>query len=202
MGCNYYARILPSENEKNTLKELIDKNAFKDIKYMTDEFYTVRSSDNRNGRIIHLGKASAGWQFLWNHNIIRIADGYMDENNKYVPRWKYDKVYDLNIDSIREFLSRPDVIIVSEYYKEGDTIGDKPFNDREIMTAEEFLDYALNKKGWTSKTYDEETNQKPSYIGYSESQQDILKHIGVEADGYQSDFIINGLRFFFCTDFT
>lgn len=202
MSCNFYARILPTEQEKKELKEYIDNNAFSDINFLTQKLYGNRELGNPEGRLIHLGKKSYRWKFLWDHNVLRLADGYMDENNKYVLQWKYDKVYDLNIESIRKFLSRSDVIIVDENYQENEPIDGVPVEERGIYTVDEFMEIATNPDGWTSKTYREETGRKDSDIYLTDEQRDIIRHLDVDYDSQYSDFTTkDGLRFFFCTDF-
>ena len=75
MGTNYYARIIPTKERKEKLKELIDSDDFRAIKEEIENLYgnyTDRESsyEDPNVRgIIHLGKRSGGWKFLWNPNI-------------------------------------------------------------------------------------------------------------------------------------
>lgn len=201
MGCNYYARILPSKEEKEALKDAIDRNAFSEVDSMSQYLYKKRESYNLMGRVIHLGKSSIGWKFLWNHNIYKVPNGKMVDG-KYVPDFRYDKIYDLNLDSIREFLNRDDVIIVSEDYIEGEQIDDRDFSDRNIMTTDEFIDFATSKDGWTSETYQKETGERSSYTYLTNDMKDIIKYVGANYKPNNSDFILNGLRFSLYTEFS
>lgn len=88
MGTNFYARIIPKEKDiDNTLKVI--KNYLIGINLNIDNDIIEEISQR-----IHLGKRSAGWQFLWQEN----SDYYQD-----------------NLKSIKKFLSRKDVIIYNEY---------------------------------------------------------------------------------------
>lgn len=54
-GCNYYARIVPSQDDKlNMINHIIN-----------DEFDELKEY---NTEPIHIGKYSAGWRFVFNHN--------------------------------------------------------------------------------------------------------------------------------------
>ena len=88
MGTNFYARIIPKKKDiDNTLKIIRNYLIGISLKIDTDPIYDM-------SEVIHLGKRSAGWQFLWQKN---------------------DKYYQDNLKSIKEFLSRKDVIIYDEY---------------------------------------------------------------------------------------
>ena len=95
MGTNYYARIIPSKERKEHLKQLIDENKFDEIQ---EEVNLMYGSDTQysNGAVIHLGKRSAGWKFLFNPN--------------------FEKYYPLTKEGLMNFLKRDDVIIYSEYF--------------------------------------------------------------------------------------
>ena len=82
MGTNFYARIIPKEDEKNELINKIVNNQFDEIEELTSELYGNRNEYTRKGNVIHLGKRSCGWKFLWNPNIIRYCDGYIDTETK------------------------------------------------------------------------------------------------------------------------
>lgn len=88
MGTNFYARIIPKKKDiDNTLKIIRNYLIGISLKIDTDPIYDM-------SEVIHLGKRSAGWQFLWQKN---------------------DKYYQDNLKSIKEFLSRKDIIIYDEY---------------------------------------------------------------------------------------
>ena len=71
MGTNYYAHRIPSKTKKELIKALIDTDSFHDITEQVNNIYgefNVDYGGNVSGGIIHLGKASWGWKFLWNPN--------------------------------------------------------------------------------------------------------------------------------------
>jgi TPP-dependent indolepyruvate ferredoxin oxidoreductase alpha subunit len=145
MGTNYYARIIPKEEDKQKLKDAIDNDRDDLVEDLVSELYSSRNEYTRKGNKIHLGKRSAGWKFLWNPNVIRYCDGYIDQETKeFIPVWKYDQVYPLTKQGITDFCNREDVIITDEY--------------GETFSAEEFLEMAFSwgqPNGLTGKTYEE-----------------------------------------------
>lgn len=99
MGTNFYARIIPKEEDIKRVHRIIDG-------YLTGNTLEIDDDILKDAvQKIHLGKRSSGWQFLW------------QDNPKY---------YQDNLESIKEFLSRDDVIIYNEY--------------EERFTLEKFLD--------------------------------------------------------------
>ena len=88
MGTNFYARRIPTQEEVAALHKCVDEIAMGicSVADMTDK---IELGDD-----IHLGKRSAGWQFHWQSN---------------------PEYYSDNLESIKEFLSRDDVVIVDEY---------------------------------------------------------------------------------------
>lgn len=63
MGCNYYARIIPTKERKKELSDAIKANDFHLIEQLTAEMYgrLERNFDNELiGGEVHLGKVSAG----------------------------------------------------------------------------------------------------------------------------------------------
>lgn len=192
MGTNFYARIIPKEDEKNELINKIVNNKFNEIEDLASELYGRRNEYTRRGNVIHLGKRSCGWKFLWNPNTIRYCDGYIDQETKeFIPVYKYDQVYPLTKQGITDFCSREDVIITDEY--------------GEQYTSEEFLEMAFSwgePDGWTSKTY-EDSQERSSYRSYywSEKHQrglwsekdEMWLDLGYNVEYY--DFESDGLRF-------
>lgn len=90
MGTNYYAVKKVTEEQKEKVISLIkDSN----LNMAKDELNELIKET-----IIHLGKSSFGWKFVFNHN-----------NKKY---------YELNKASIAEFLEQDDVHIEDEYGRE------------------------------------------------------------------------------------
>lgn len=192
MGTNFYARIIPKEEDKQKLIDFIKYNHFNVIEDLASELYGKRNEYTRRGNVIHLGKRSGGWKFLWNSNVIRYADGYLDENKQYVPVYKYDQVYPLTKQGITDFCNREDVVITDEY--------------GEQYTSEEFLEMAFSwgqPDGYTGKTYEESHKEESSYRNYywSEKYQrgmhtkddEMWFDLGYIVEYY--DFESDGLRF-------
>lgn len=99
MGTNYYARVIPKEENMKRVHRMIDD-------YLTGNLLEIDNDILKDAvQKIHLGKNSYGWQFIWQAN---------------------PKYYQDNLDSIKDFLSRKDVIIYNEY--------------GERYTVDEFLD--------------------------------------------------------------
>ena len=88
MGTNFYARSISTQEEVAALHKLVDDVAagVYSISSMIEEIEIVND--------IHLGKRSAGWQFNWE---------------------SHPEYYSDNLESIKEFLSRDDIVIVDEY---------------------------------------------------------------------------------------
>ena len=144
MGTNFYARIIPKEDEKNELINKIVNDKFNEIEDLASELYGERDRYTRKGNMIHLGKRSCGWKFLWNPNVIKYWDGYIDpETKEYVSVVKNDYVYPLTKQGITEFVMREDIIITDEYGEQQD--------------PKEFLEMAFSwgePDGWVGKTYE------------------------------------------------
>ena len=88
MGTNFYARIIPKEEDITYIIDKVNK-------YLKGLDLTLESIESTiDLKPIHLGKRSSGWQFLWENQ----PDYFKD-----------------NLESIKEFLSRKDVIIYDEY---------------------------------------------------------------------------------------
>lgn len=199
MGTNFYARIIPKEEDKQTLIDFIKYNHFNVIEDLASELYGRRNEYTRKGNVIHLGKRSSGWKFLWNPNVIKYADGYIDDNNQYVPVFKYDYVYPLTKQGITDFCNREDIIITDEY--------------GEQYTSEEFLEMAFSwgqPDGYTGKTYEESHKEDSCYKNYywSEKYQrgmpsrndEMWFDLGYIVEYY--DFEADGLRFSTSIDFS
>lgn len=182
MGTNYYARIIPKEEDKQKLLDAINNNQYDIIEDLASELYGNRNEYSRKGNVIHLGKRSCGWKFLWNSNVIRYANGYIDDNNQYIPVFKYDYVYPLTKQGITDFCNREDVIITDEY--------------GEQHTSKEFLEMAFSwgeQDGLTSKEYQE--NPKYNAPPYFECKRETEKweNLGFKVEYYE--FESDGLRF-------
>ena len=184
MGTNFYARIIPKEEDKQMLINAIKNDNYDFVTDLVSELYGNRNEYTRRGSVIHLGKRSAGWKFLWNSNVIYYCDGYLDKETKeFVPVWKFDTVYPLTHQGITDFVMRDDVIVFDEY--------------NEVQDKEEFLEMAFNwnaKDGLTSKEYQENPKYNASpYYGLDEREAKKWKDFGVKVDYY--DFESDGLRF-------
>lgn len=197
MGTNYYARILPKKEDRLKLINLIVNDKSDEIIELASELYGRRDEYTRKGNVIHLGKRSCGWKFLWNPNVIRYADGYLDENKEYVLVYKYDYVYPLTKQGITDFVMREDVIITDEYGERQD--------------PKEFLEMAFSwgePDGYTGKTYEESHKGETGYRNYywSEKYQRgmhtkddemwfdlgyIVEYYNFEADGLRFSTSIN-----------
>lgn len=101
MSTNYYAQILPTQEEKDQLKKYIDENDIDNILPLANKLYSYNYyNDKCKHNALHLGKRSSGWQFLWCHN--------------------YSNYYDLTKQSLHDFIFRNDVIIYNEYGEQQD----------------------------------------------------------------------------------
>lgn len=193
MGTNFYARIIPKEDEKNELINKIVNNQFDEIVDLASALYGERNEYTRKGNVIHLGKRSCGWKFLWNPNVIKYWDGYIDpETKEYVSVNGYDYVYPLTKQGITDFCNRKDVVITDEY---GTT-----------YDSEDFLKMAFSwgqPDGYTGKTYEESHKEDSCYRNYywSEKYQRGMRSkddemwfdLGYIVEYY--DFESDGLRF-------
>lgn len=198
MGTNYYIKQKPLVNDVNRLVSLIEDTLdnqdinYQEIKDLVDELYDERTPFNLNGRVIHIGKNSVGWKFLWNPNIIEIPNyNYTYDGKKItVTSSTYDKVYELTKESIREFIMRPENILIDEY-------GD-------IQDKEDFLDWAFNKDGLDSESYAEKYNNESRRSEYPETErQKMWKDLGFTFNSiYQHDFYSDGLRFSTSVEFS
>lgn len=173
MSTNFYARIIPTADEKQELIDAINNDDAKLVEELTHTLYGTRCDYNQ-GKRIHLGKRSGGWKFLWNPNVIRMWDFE-------VRAYKWDYIYPLTKEGITKFVKRDDVIISDEYGV--------------VMTPEEFLDMAFNwcVDGIDGKEY--QSNPKydasPYYHNYDIEQK--WRDLGYEVEYY--DFYSDGLRF-------
>lgn len=180
MGTNYYARIIPREEDKQKLKEAIDNNDYYTVESMVAEMYSSLNEHTHKGGEIHLGKSSCGWKFLWNSNVHEYCDGYFDEDNHFIPVYKQWKPYELTKEGITEFVIRENVLIFDEY--------------GELQNKEEFLEFAFNKDGIDCREY--YTNQKyKAQFYYSDSDETKRKFIALGFNPEFGEFYSDGLRF-------
>lgn len=177
MGTNYYARIIPSEKDKQKLIDAINNDKFDVIENIASEMYGSRSKYTGKGSVIHLGKRSRGWKFLWNPNVIKVWDNDGEYTHNYV--------YPLTKEGITNFVMREDVIITDEY--------------NEVQNPKEFLEMAFNwcKDGLDGKKYQPKYNVIPYYP--DKKNDEFWRNLGYKPEYY--DFYSDGLRFSTCVEF-
>lgn len=132
MGMNYYARILPSSDKVSHFKETVSTNDFDAIMKECAEIYGPLALNDNNefvGGVVHLGKKSAGWKFLWNPNVYVIRHGHMEKKDNEVYKFVQDPselkyLYELTEQGIYEFIRRADVVISNE---NGETVDTEEF---------------------------------------------------------------------------
>lgn len=161
MGTNFYCKRIPTQDQLNSIADLV-------VNEKIDEAIDKLHEVNKE---IHICKRSSGWQIGFDHN-----------NGEY---WKPTR------QSLEEFLSQPDIVIIDEYkkeytyeefWKEIDEHNADPYND------------------WDSKKDIQEQMKvnDSCFICWS----DILKveeMFGVETN--VNDFYNGGLRWNVFTDF-
>lgn len=198
MGCNYYAHIIPSKQRKKELHDAIEANDFSLINKLTDEMYNpIRVEYEENyiiGGVVHLGKGSSGWKFLWNPNVFVIRNGHLKDNNgtrRYVPDPDTPLyTYPLTKKGLKSFIDREDVLIYDEY--------------NELQDKEEFWKMTLEwgqPNGWDSAGYEKE--YKEHIYPVTGELTDLLRQEGYKfTSSTNSDFYSDGLRFAGFTDFS
>lgn len=195
MGTNYYLRKKPLLEKREELKKLIDSSEdgsnFREIKYMVDQMYGECDQYNRDNSIIHIGKSSYGWKFLWNPNIVEKDFGHYDtEQKKYISDIRPFGFYDLSREGIIDFVMNDDYVLYNEYGEKQD--------------KQEFLDWALNKEGLDSISYYEKYPEEKQHVFcLGRDRQEFWSRVTgcVFTEPYQSDFEIDGLRFSTSVDF-
>jgi len=199
MSCNYYAHIIPSKERKKKLHDAIEANDFPLINKLTNEMYDrIRveyGEGHITGGVVHLGKRSCGWKFLWNPNVFVIRNGHLEDNNgirRYVPDPDTPLyTYPLTKKGLKSFIDKGDVLIYDEY--------------NELQDKEIFWDMALkwgyekDNEGWDAASYDRKRTSYP----VTGELTDLLKREGYKFTSYtNSDFYSDGLRFAGFIDFS
>lgn len=192
MGTNYYARILPTLEEKENLKKLIDSDDFYAIEKEVQRLYG-ESTEYDKGAEIHLGKRSGGWKFLFNPN--------------------YERYYKLTKEGLKEFLNKPNVIIYSEYFNSDNGVmkytddPDKADSKEYLWTLQQFFDMAFNwgqPDGWDGESYEKwEMSRGKGYQGYTrygDSRERYWREKGYNPSYY--NFYNDGLRWSTCCEFS
>lgn len=191
MGTNYYAKIIPPTDK---VEELIHKIRSDDTLHGVSDAFEKLFGDYRFegneefGNVIHLGKASGGWKFLWNPNAYIVRSGHWD-GHTYIPNPnKLHFLYKLTKQGISDFVNRPDVEIFDEYGKKQD--------------KQKFLDTSFNSTGFDDKTYEEKYGESYGYY-YRSEMTNLLIESGVKFNNTScSEFYSDGLRFSSTTEFS
>ena len=140
MGTNFYARHIISESEYAEMeKKLVERN-LKDLRELLD----------KAEKEYHIGKRSGGWQFLFAPHI------YMRDD------WRKGEIvspWENTLESIKEYLARPDVEIYDEY---GDKFTPEQFWNDEIG----YCLYNDPEKYINGEQYDQMEKQKGKYNYY------------------------------------
>ena len=199
MSCNYYTHIIPSKKRKKELYDAIEANDFHLINKLTDEMYNpIRveyGEDYIIGGVVHLGKRSNGWKFLWNPNVFVIRHGHLEDINgrrTYIPDPDTALyVYPLTKKGLHDFIFREDVMVYDEY--------------GELQDKEEFWKMALEwgyekgNEGWDAASYEKGHTSYP----VTGELTDLLKREGYKFTSCtNSDFYSDGLRFAGFTEFS
>jgi hypothetical protein len=206
MGTNYFCHIIPTKERKKELYNAIEANDFSLInklhKEMYDNIYIDYNSTEIEGGVVHLGKMSAGWKFLWNPNVYIIRNGHLEDINGR-RTWVEDPntgkyVYPLTKQGLHDFIFREDVLIYDEY--------------GELQDKEEFwkdaLEWGSNREGggWDAASYEAyEMKRDINYRLYPVTGEliDFLKSEGYKFTSWtNSDFYSDGLRFASSTEFS
>lgn len=199
MSTNYYARVLPSHERKKELFDAVEANDFPLINRLTKEMYgTIEKDWDTNeiiGGVVHLGKRSCGWKFLWNPNVFVVRHGHMEDVNgtrKYISEPDTALyTYPLTKKGLKNFIDRDDILIYDEY--------------DELQDKEEFWNMALtwgyekDDEGWDAASYE------GKYTSYPVTGEltDLLRSEGFKfTSSSNSDFYSDGLRFAGFTDFS
>ena len=120
MGTNYYCKHIPTEEEYKKMQETLTN---KQLDKLEELLHDAKKE-------YHIGKRSCGWQFLFAPHI-KIREGFANSGQVVSP-------WENTLESIKEYLSRPDVIIYDEYGTEftpeqfwNKEIGHSLYNDPE-----------------------------------------------------------------------
>lgn len=210
MGTNFYARIIPTKERKKELCNLIESsNDFRKIKEVIQETYgnAFIEDGTLKGGVIHLGKRSAGWKFLWNPNCYVIHNGHIEwvdngngfKSGHYIPEPStLYKLYNLTKKGIKDFIDRDYIEVYDEY-------GEKQDKEEFFKEAIEWTTWN-DREAWDSKTYAEyERKNNPNWKIYKCSGELVELLI---SEGYKmisedySDFYSDELRFSTSNEFS
>lgn len=203
MGTNFYARVIPTHEKKEELKKLIDENDFNGVTKLSNEMYgsfETYSMDTPVHGVVHLGKRSGGWKFLWDPNIFIIRHGHSEKDETIGGyRWVVDPdtayyVYPLTKKGIKDFIDREDVEVYDEY-------GEKQDKDEFFKEALEWVTWR-GEEALDGKTYHEKYPNEREYPINNEYTK-MLENEGFEfTNEFHHDFYSDGLRFASYRDFS
>ena len=212
MGTNFYARVIPTKERKDKLKELIDSDAFDEIQsYVSDTYgrFEAMSMDEKPHGVIHLGKRSGGWKFLWDPNMFIIRNGHLVETKRddgsTSCRYERDPdtvyyTYPLTKKGIKEFIDREDIEVFDEY-------GEKQDKDVFFKEALEWTKWRDRETGEETEAYDAALYEKDNpdekkFVLNTDYTRMIASEGFVFTSSTNSDFYSDGLRFASFTDFS
>lgn len=186
MGTNYYLIKNLEEEQKKKLLDLIEQSK---IGSLQEEINSICSKN-----IIHLGKQSCGWKFLWNPNMREVDYGHFDTSGvratyRWIENKQIEKLYPLTQDGIWDFVMNDNTRLEDEYGSEIDKI--------------EFLEGAFNSTGLDSMEYLRKHPDNCTISFDLSEEQKFWKRLGyVFTSPYQSDFYSDFLRFSTNIDFS
>lgn len=198
MGINYYAKIIPTEERKKYIVDLIktsNPSEWSKIREIISETYDSFDEYSHKGGEIHLGKCSYGWKFLWNPHTYRVRNGHTVEEEVEPGHTVYHfvpdpdtifQIYPLTKEGIKAFIDREDVEIYDEYEEKQD--------------KEEFWNECLNrnKDGLDGLTHE---IKDPSHMSFYSDHVKFLISQGYKVEWPYTDFYSDGLRFSTSNDF-
>lgn len=212
MGTNYLAHIIPSKKRKKELIDAIKADDFSLVSKLTNEMYgSVQMNwdiDDFSGGVVHLGKRSGGWKFLWNPNVAIVRHGHSEwtehPDGSKSSRWitepsTLNYLYPLTKKGIKAFIDREDVVIYDEYDEKQD--------------KEDFWNMAINWTTWTDhvtgetiEAYDSDSyyddHPREAYYPLNSELIDMLEKEGYKLSRLHHDFYSDGLRFSTSADFS
>lgn len=97
MGTNFYAKHIPTEAEYEEMQKALTNRQLDKLEEL------IKQSKSE----YHIGKRSCGWQFLFAPHI-KLRSGF-GNSGEVVSPWEN------TLESLKEYLSRPDVEIYDEY---------------------------------------------------------------------------------------
>ena len=199
MGTNFYARIIPTKERMEKLKKLIDEDDFSAIKEEVDAMYATIGQYCHEGGVVHIGKRSGGWKFLWNPNWYEEDNGHYDTDTKeWIPNPTIKKFYDLNRASILEFLKRDDVRLFDEYGAEYDP--EEFMNEMKEWDEKPWINGKPKLDGKMYSEVEKEEGNTNMYDKYGDPHENMWKELGFDPDNF--NFYSDGMRFSTFTDFS